>query len=85
MKPTIIVEKVLIQNGKKTPLFAVATSKRNCFSICESLTYEAHLTAWTPSRELAELQAYYLAAPDDGVEQDALMPQIERLKKLFPI
>jgi hypothetical protein len=82
---TTFVEKILIQAGKKIPLFALATSDQNCFSVCTSLTYEAHLTAWTPSRELAELQSRYLVAPDDGVEQDALMPKIERLKKLFPI
>ena len=77
---TTIVEKLEIGNGTRKELFAVATSQRNVFSVRTSLTYEAHLTEWTSNRQLAELQSRYLAAPDDGAEQDAIMPQIRALQ-----
>lgn len=51
---TTIVEKVLIQSGSRTELFAVATSQRSKHSVCKSLTHEAHLTAWQPDRLACE-------------------------------
>ena len=77
---TAIVEKAVIKNGTRKDFFAVATSERNQFSVRTSLTFEAHLTEWTESRELVGLIEQYLNAPDDGVLQDALMPQIRTLQ-----
>ena len=51
----MIVEKVLIENGERTELFSVVTSERVPQSVCTSLLYEGHRTAWTPSR--AEVEA----------------------------
>ena len=47
----IIVEKLLIQNGARTELFAVATSDPHPLAVCWELTYESYLSEWTTDRE----------------------------------
>lgn len=52
----VIVEKIHMDmsTGKRIDLYALATSERIPESICRSLLYEAHLTAWTPDRDAVE-------------------------------
>jgi hypothetical protein len=51
---SLIVEKLEIVADKRTELFAVVTPERVPQSVCASLLYEGHRTAWTTSRAEAE-------------------------------
>ena len=54
----LIVEKETIDlrrgNQSSQTNYALATSDRIPQSVCFSLTYEAHLTKWTPDRKAVE-------------------------------
>lgn len=54
---SLIVEKIVLEGTTKTPMWAVATRERTLYSVCTSLTFEAHLTAWNPNKlEVEALQ-----------------------------
>ncbi len=51
----LIVEKIVIMNGDRKELFALATSEPIPQSVCYSLTFEAHLTEWIEDRDAVEV------------------------------
>ena len=50
---TVIVEKTVVRGETRQDFFAVATPEKVAQSKCYSLTYEAHLTEWTPDAAAA--------------------------------
>ncbi len=59
---SIIVEKIVIMNGDRKELFALATPEPIPQSVCYSLTFEAHLTPWVESRDVVETLAKHQEA-----------------------